>query len=68
MGKELTAIETRLTNLGSEAEQWQDIIEKAMDFASRCGKAYRQANDRGRRVLNKASFESLEIRDGKIAQ
>lgn len=65
---DIAVAESRLANLGSEAEQWQAIIEKAMTFAAKCGAAYKQASDRGRRTLNKAVFESIEVRDGKVAE
>jgi hypothetical protein len=49
-------------NLG----EWQEILELAATFATRCGDAYAKASDRTRKQFNAAVFERLDVKDGRL--
>ena len=62
----LTAAQDRLADLDANLTEWQEILELAAAFATRCGDAYRKASDRTRRQFNAAVFQRLDVKDGRI--
>ncbi len=63
---DLTAAQDRLADLDANLTEWQEILELAAAFATRCGDAYRKAGDRTRRLFNAAVFTRLDVEDGRI--
>jgi len=66
IGTDLTAGQDRLADLDANLSEWQEILELAATFATRCGDAYRKASDRTRKQFNAAVFERLDVRDGRL--
>ena len=66
IGTDLTAAQDRLADLDANLSEWQEILELAAAFATRCGDAYRKASDRTRRQFNAAVFTRLDVRDGRL--
>ena len=66
IGADLTAAHDRLADLDANLTEWQEILELAATFATRCGDAYRKATDRTRKQFNAAVFERLDVKDGRI--
>ncbi len=66
IGTDLTAAQDRLADLDANLSEWQEILELAAAFATRCGDAYRKASDRTRRQFNAAVFTRLDVRYGRL--
>ncbi len=66
IGADLTTARDRLADLDANLGEWQEILELAATFATRCGDAYRKASDRTRRLFNSAVFVRLDVREGRI--
>jgi len=66
IGADLTAAQDRLVDLDANLSEWQEILELAATFATRCGDAYRKASDPIRGSLNVAVFERPDVKDGRI--
>jgi len=66
IGAELAAVKDRLGGLDANLAEWQEVLELAATLATRCGDAYRKANERTRRQFNAAVFERLNVKDGRI--
>ena len=66
--REIADVESRLRDVDATLAQWQKILDIAMRFARSCGAAYRVANERTRTLYNRAVFETLIVRDGRIAE
>ena len=54
------------TDLEADVTEQQEILELAASLATRCGDAYRKANDRTRKLFNAAVFERLEVKGGRL--
>jgi hypothetical protein len=66
IGADLDAVRDRLADLDANLTEWQEILELASAFATRCGDAYRKATDRTRKQFNAAVFERLDVKDGRL--
>ena len=66
IGADLATAQERLADLDANLTEWQEILELAATFATRCGDAYRKATDRTRKQFNAAVFERLDLKDGRI--
>lgn len=66
IGADLAAARDRLTDLDANLSEWQEILELAATLATRCGDAYRKADDPTRRLFNAAVFTRLAVKDGLL--
>jgi DNA repair exonuclease SbcCD ATPase subunit len=66
IGADIEGTKDRLADLDANLGEWQEILELAATFATRCGEAYRKANDRTRKQFNAAVFERLDVKDGRL--
>ncbi len=66
IGADLTAAKDRVADLDANLSEWQEILELAATFATRCGDAYRKASDRTRRQFNAAVFTRLDVKEGRL--
>jgi hypothetical protein len=66
IGADIQAAKDRLGDLDANVTEQQEILELAATFATRCGDAYRKANDRTRKLFNAAVFERLEVKGGRL--
>ena len=66
IGADIDAAKYRLGDLDANLGEWQEILELAATLATRCGDAYRMANDRTRRQFNAAVLERLDVKDGRL--
>lgn len=66
IGSDIDAAKYRLADLDANLGEWQEILELAATLATRCGDAYRKANDRPRKQFNAAVFERLDVKDGRL--
>ena len=57
----------RLGDLDANFDEWQEVLELAATFATRCGDACRKATDRTRKQFNAAVLERLDVKDGRHA-
>ncbi len=63
---ELRTIASRLANLDSSLEDWQEVMTLALRFSTNCGRAYRRAGDRSRKRFNLVVMEAVLVRDGHV--
>jgi len=68
IGADLATAHDRLADLDANLTEWQEILELAATFATRCGDAYRKATDRTRKQFNAAVLERLDVKDGRICR
>jgi site-specific DNA recombinase len=68
IGAELRAIEARQTTLDASLEDWQEVMDLALRFSTRCGAAYRRGGDRTRRLFNAAVLDEVHVRDGHVVE
>ena len=66
IGADFATAQDRLADLDANLTEWQEILELAAAFATRCGDAYRKATDRTRKQFNAAVFERLDVKDGRL--
>ena len=66
IGADIEAAKERLGDLDANLDEWQEILELAATLPTRCGDAYRKANDRTRKQFNAAVFERLDVKDGRL--
>gem|GEM_PF-6388904 len=63
---DIQAAKDRLGDLDANLGEWQEILELAATFATRCGDPYAKASDRTRKQFNAAVFERLDVKDGPL--
>ena len=68
IGTELRAIESRQGVLDATLEDWQEIMETALRFATTCGRGYQRAGDRTRKLYNAAVLRRVLVRDGHVTE
>ncbi len=66
IGTDLAAAQDRLADLDANLTEWQEILELAAAFATRCGDAYRKASDPTRKHFNAAVFTRIDVKDGRV--
>jgi len=66
IGATIDAVKDRLADLDANLTERQEILELAASLATRCGDAYRKANDRTRKLFNAAVFERLDVKGGRL--
>ena len=67
IGADITAAQDKLADLDANHAESQQILDLAMQLATRCGQAYRKADEPTRRLFNQAIIEAIQIKDGRIA-
>jgi len=68
IGTELRAIESRRAVLDASLDDWQDVMDLALRFSTRCATGYRRASDRTRKLLNNAVLDEIHVRDGHVVE
>ena len=68
IGAELRAIESRQATLDASLDDWQEVMDLALRFSTRCATAYRRGSDRTRRLFNAAVLEDVHVRDGHVVE
>ncbi|MGH9055345.1 MAG: hypothetical protein ACRDYY_05695 [Acidimicrobiales bacterium] len=68
IGAELRSIESRQCVLDGSLDDWQDVMDLAVRFSTRCATAYRRAGDRTKRLLNAAVLNEIRVRDGHVVE
>ena len=66
IGTAIDAAKDRLADLDANLTEQQEILDLAASLATRCGDAYRKANDRTRKLFNAAVFECLDVKGGRL--
>jgi len=65
---ELRTIESRQATLDASLEDWQEVMDLALRFSTRCATAYRRGGDRTRRLFNAAVLDEVHVRDGHVVE
>jgi hypothetical protein len=68
IGAELRAIESRQAVLDASLEEWQEVMDLALEFSTRCATACRRGGDRTRRLFNTAILDEVHVRDGHVGE
>ena len=68
IGTDVNTAKDRLADLDANITEWQEILELAATLATRCGEAYRKADDRSRRLFNAVVFERLDVKGGRLCE
>ncbi|MDA8356734.1 MAG: hypothetical protein M0Z95_10670, partial [Actinomycetota bacterium] len=68
IGAELRAVESRQGVLDGSLDDWQDVMDLALRFSTRCATAYRRAGDRTRKLLNAAVLDKVHVRAGHVVE
>ena len=66
IGADLRTIETRQASLDSQLDDWQEVMDLALRFSTRCATAYRRGSDRTRKRFNTAVLHEVHVRDGHV--
>ncbi len=66
IGAELRAIESRQGVLDGSLDDWQDVMDLALRFSTRCATGYRRGSDRTRKLFNAAVLDEVHVRDGHV--
>jgi site-specific DNA recombinase len=66
IGAELRAVEARQATLEATLDDWQEVMDIALRFSTRCATAYRRCGDRTRRLFNGAVLDEVYVRDGHV--
>ena len=64
--REIRDVEERMAVLNAGLEKWKAIFGIAIRYATNCSDAYRKGNERTRRQYNRAVFDAILVRDGRI--
>jgi hypothetical protein len=68
IGAELRAIAARQAVLDARLDDWQEVMELALLFSTRCATAYRRSGDRTRRLFNAAVLDEVHVRNGHVVE
>ena len=49
-------------------DDWQEVMDLALRFSTRCATAYRRGSDRTRRLFNAAVLDDVRVRDGHVVE
>lgn len=66
IGAELRTIENRHASLDCQLDDWQEIMDLALRFSTRCATAYRRGSDRTRQRFNAALLHQVHVRNGHL--
>ena len=62
IGAELRAVESRQGTLDANLDDWQEVMDLAIRFSTRCATPYRRGSDRTRRLFNTAVLDQVHVR------
>jgi hypothetical protein len=68
IGAQLRAIESPQATLDASLDDWQEVMDLAVRFSTRCATAYRRGSDRTRRMFNAAVLDDVRVRDGHVVE
>jgi site-specific DNA recombinase len=68
IGAELRTVESRQAVLEASLDDWQEVMDLALRFSTRCATAYRRGGDRTRRLFNAAVLDEVHVRDGHVVE
>jgi hypothetical protein len=68
IGTELRAVAARQATLDASLVDWQEVMDLALRFSTRCATAYRRGSDRTRRLFNAAVLDDVRVRDGHVVE
>ncbi len=68
IGAEVRSIESRQGVLDASLEDWQEVMDLALRFSTRCATAYRRGGDRTRKLFNTAILDEVHVRDGHVVE
>ncbi len=68
IGAELRSIESRQSILDANLDDWQEVMNLAIRFSTRCASAYRRGSDRTRRLFNTAVLDDVRVRNGHVVE
>ena len=68
IGAEVRSIESRQAVLDASLDDWQEVMDLALRFSTRCATAYRRGGDRTRRLFNAAVLDEVHVRDGHVVE
>ncbi len=68
IGAELRAIQSRQATLDANLDDWQEVMDLALRFSTRCAIAYRRGSNRTRRLFNAAVLDEVRVRDGHLVE
>ncbi len=63
---EMATSENRLEILNAQLGELREVLDLALEIATQCGFGYKAASDNVRKFYNKAFFEKILVKDGKI--
>jgi len=66
IGVELRAIESRQAVLDASLDDWQEVMDLALQFSTGCTTAYRRGGNRTRRLFDAAVLDEVHVRDGHV--
>ena len=64
----LRTVESREVTLDSSLEDWREVMNLALRFSTRCGRAYRPRRGRTRKHFNLAVLKEVQVRDGHVVE
>ncbi len=68
IGAELRTIESRQAVLDASLDDWQEVMDLALRFSTRCATAYRRGGDRTRKLFNAAVLDEVHVRNGHVVE
>jgi hypothetical protein len=57
-----------MSALDATLDEWQEVMDIALRFATTCARAYQRAGDRSRKLFNSAVLERVLVCDGHFAE
>ncbi|MDA8183661.1 MAG: hypothetical protein M0035_04445 [Actinomycetota bacterium] len=58
----------RRRRVGRPHLRWQEVMNLALRFSTRCATAYRRGGERTRRLSNAAVLDEVHVRDGQVVE
>ena len=54
--------------LDGSLDDWQEVMDLALRFSTRCATSYRRGSDRTRKLFNAAVLDEVHVRDGHVVE
>ena len=68
IGAELRAIESRKATLDASLDDWQEVMDLALRFSTRCATAYRRGSDRTQEAVQRRRARRRTRADGHVVE
>lgn len=68
IGAQLRTIESRQVSLDGNLGDWQEVMNLALRFSTRCATAYRRGSDRTRKLFNSTVLDDVRVRYGHVVE